>query len=146
MSSPLAPAYYHTGVELVWVFVSPLVVLWDVAYVLLRPHSMPGGPIHRPLWIPYEIYGRVDYLYGIPGLERGDGLVAAFAVINFLESTLYLWCAWKLFSESKISQYDEGAWFQERYIEGCMGNKVLLVMFATSLTVCTKTILYGKSI
>jgi hypothetical protein len=111
MSSPLAPTYYHTGVELVWVFVSPLVVLWDVAYVLLRPHSMPGGPIHRPLWIPYEIYGRVDYLYGIPGLERGDGLVAAFAVINFLESTLYLWCAWKLFSESKISQYDEGAWF-----------------------------------
>lgn len=145
MFPSLRPTYYYTGVELLWVFISPFIVLWDVAYVLLRPLSMPGGPIHH-LWLPYELYGNVDYLYGLPGLERGDGLVAAYAVVNFMESILYIWCAWKILWESKISQDHQGLWFQERYIEGCIGNKVLLVMFATSLTVCIKTILYGNHI
>ena len=140
MSLSLPPIYYYTSVELVWVFISPIIVLWDVAYVLLRPLSMSGGSLHRPLWIPYELYSKVDYLYGMPALERGDGLVSAFAIINFVESILYIWCAWKLYHESKTSLA------HERYFEGRVGNKVLLVMFATSLTVCTKTILYGKRI
>jgi hypothetical protein len=36
-------------------------------------------------------------------------------------------------------------WLQRRHIEGCTGNKILPIVFATSLTVSTKTILYGKS-
>ena len=127
-------------------FISPIIVLWDVAYVLLRPLSMSGGSLHRPLWIPYELYGKVDYLYGIPALERGDGLVSAFAIINFVESILYVWCAWKLYRESKTSLAHKGSRLLKRYFEGRVGNKVLLVMFATSLTVCTKTIFYGKRI
>ena len=140
MSSPLSPIYVFTSIELVWVFASPLVVLWDVAYVLLRPLSMPGGTIHYPIWVPYELYGRVDHLYGVPALERSDGLVTAYAIINFLESASYIWCAWKIFCESKASP--EGVW----YIEGRVGNRVMLALFSTSLTVCTKTILYGKAL
>ena len=146
MSSNLTQSYLYSSVELIWVYLSPLIVLWDVAYVLLRPLSMPGGSIHNPLWIPYKLYGEVDHLYGLPGLEKGNGLVSAFAIINFLESSLYIWCAWKIYRESKISQHREGRWLQERCIEGCVGNQVLLVMFSSSLTVCTKTVLYGKSV
>jgi hypothetical protein len=146
MSYVPEPIHQYTALELVWIFVSPLIVLWDVGYVLLRPISMPGGPIHRPFWTAYGLYGRVDHLYGFPGLDRGDGLVAAYAVMNFLESCSYLWCAWRLFHDGKINQRRNGAWLQERYVNGRMASKVLLVTFATSLVVCAKTILYGKHI
>lgn len=143
MSSPLIAAHKYTALELIWIFVSPLIVLWDVAYVLLRPHSMPGGAIHRPFWLAYELYGEVDHLYGIKGLERGDGLVTAYAIINLLESVSYMWCAWKLFQQGD-SYHRRRAWLQERFLNGYMGSKVLLVIFATSLVVCVKTFLYGE--
>ena len=146
MSSHYQPTYYYTSVDLIWLFVSPLIVLWDIAYVILRPYSMPGGCLHRPIWIPYGLYGEVDHLYGLQSLENGDGLVIAFAMLNFVESCLYLWCAWKVVSESK-SKKSSGRFLrvQERHIEGCEGCRVLLLVFATSLMVCVKTILYGMN-
>lgn len=143
MSYAHEPVHHFTASELAWIFASPVIVLWDAAYVLLRPITMPGGPIHRPMWVPYELYSRVDYLYGFPGLERGDGIVAAYAVMNLLESCLYLWSAWKIFHDGAVSQHLEGVCIQERYIDGHMGSKVVVLIFATSLVVCVQTVLYG---
>jgi hypothetical protein len=61
-----------------------------------------------------------------------------------VESSLYIWCAWQIFRGGKISS--RGRWRRERHIAGCVGDKVFLLMFSTSLTVCIETILYGKSI
>jgi hypothetical protein len=64
---------------------------------------MPGGLNHRPLWVAYEIYGRVDHVYGFPALERGDGLGAAYAVINFVESAFYIGVLGSYFKRVKLA-------------------------------------------
>ena len=122
-------SYTVSNLEFLWITVSSIIVLWDVAYVLLRPHTMPGGRIHEPIWVSHGIYGGVDHLYGREGYQDGDGLVAAYALVNLVESLLYLWCAWAIYRSGKPVQ-----------------SRVILVLFAVSLTVATKTVLYGWSI
>ena len=59
----------HTpsNLTLIWLAISLPLVIWDTGYTLLRPHSMPGGSLHWPLWKPYDLYGRVDHVY-VPAL------------------------------------------------------------------------------
>ncbi|KAJ9129405.1 hypothetical protein NKR19_g10386, partial [Coniochaeta hoffmannii] len=71
---------------LLWLAVSLPLVAWDTAYVLLRPHTMPGGSLHWPLWVPYELYGRVDHVYGFKAWDSGMGFTAAQGMLNLVET------------------------------------------------------------
>ena len=64
----------------VWLLISSALIGWDVAFVLLRPASMPGGALAF-LWIPYETYITVDHSYG----DLGNGFVWAQAMMSLLE-------------------------------------------------------------
>lgn len=46
-----------------WLVVQLVVVTWDYCYVLLRPHSLPGGSL-APLFSPYVKYAQMDLVYG----------------------------------------------------------------------------------
>ncbi len=46
-----------------WLFISAIVVVFDAAYVLLRPESIRGGKYFDIFW-PYEQYIKFDTLYG----------------------------------------------------------------------------------
>ena len=70
---------------LFWLLVSLPLVIWDTAYVLLRPYSMPGGALHAPIWTPYALYGTVDYIYGQKAWDEHNGLTAAQASLNFAD-------------------------------------------------------------
>ncbi|KKY28252.1 hypothetical protein UCDDS831_g00435 [Diplodia seriata] len=91
-----ANQWTHTPsrLTLAWLALSLPLVAWDTGYMLLRPHSMPGGWLHAPLWAPYALYGAVDHVYGFPAWERGDGFGAAQASLNLVETALYLGGAW----------------------------------------------------
>ena len=39
---------------LFWFTVSPLVVIWDASFILMRPRSLPGGDLHF-IWIPCKL-------------------------------------------------------------------------------------------
>lgn len=58
-------AHTPSNTTLIWLCVSLPLVAWDAGYVMLRPWSMPGGALHWPMWAPYELYGKVDYIYGV---------------------------------------------------------------------------------
>ncbi|KAL2264172.1 hypothetical protein VTK26DRAFT_878 [Humicola hyalothermophila] len=47
--TPMAWSYTPGRLTLFWVAISLPLVAWGAAYVLLRPHSMPGGSLHWPL-------------------------------------------------------------------------------------------------
>jgi hypothetical protein len=79
-----------------WLLASVPLVLWDTVYVLLRPHTMPGGRVHSPLWTPYALYGTIDYVYGWPAWRERSGFTAAQASLNALETVLYGWYVWVL--------------------------------------------------
>lgn len=55
-----------------WFLVSSALVFWDSGYMLLRPRSMRGGDLFR-FWAPYELYGSVDFVYGIKHFQDREG-------------------------------------------------------------------------
>jgi len=48
---------------------------------------MKGGDLHW-LWKPYALYQEIDYVYGIPALERGDGFTNAQSILNIIETLM----------------------------------------------------------
>ncbi|KAF8908123.1 hypothetical protein CPB84DRAFT_1959313 [Gymnopilus junonius] len=70
-----------------WFILTVPVIFWDAGYCLLRPRSMKGGDLHW-IWAPYALYQEVDYVYGIPALERGDGFTNAQSVLNIIETLM----------------------------------------------------------
>jgi hypothetical protein len=59
-SSSASHLYVHKVPPLlmIWLYVSLPLVVWDTSYIALRPHSMPGGKLHSPIWTPYALYGK----------------------------------------------------------------------------------------
>ena len=90
--SPKPWTHTPTTVIVAWLALSIPLVIWDAIYILLRPHTLPGGRFHKPIWVPYVLYGAVDKLYGAAAWKGGiaDGFVVASAVLNVVEVAGYV--------------------------------------------------------
>ncbi|KAI9721859.1 MAG: hypothetical protein M1828_004954 [Chrysothrix sp. TS-e1954] len=160
-SSSSSASWAHTPSNLVlaWLAISLPLVIWDTSYVLLRPHSMPGGSLHKPLFIPYALYGTIDYVYGFPALEAHDGFTAAQAWLNVVETAgylVYLALVWQYGAEvggkgrgapkSKPSADGYMAYLEvlrrPRMVQGSMGVWAALIGFTMSVMTVSKTVLY----
>jgi len=65
-----------------WFIISSLIVMADVLFVLLRPHSMKGGAYANvPFWNFYPIYYSIDRLYA----DMENAFVRAQSYINIVE-------------------------------------------------------------
>jgi hypothetical protein len=70
---------------LFWLTVSSFVVLWDVGFILARPHSMEGGK-YSHIWAPYPNYYNVDLAYA----DLNNPWIVAQTYGNIVESALNL--------------------------------------------------------
>lgn len=52
---------------------------------------MPGGRLHYPIWAPYELYGRIDHIYGWPAWNSQNGFTAAQGTMNAFETSFYIY-------------------------------------------------------
>ncbi|KAL9071098.1 MAG: hypothetical protein Q9161_004437 [Pseudevernia consocians] len=88
-------SWTHTPstITLLWLLASLPVVCWDTAYVMLRPHSMPNGSLHAPIFTPYALYGQIDYIYGEKAYKEHNGFTAAQGSLNIVETVGGLWLA-----------------------------------------------------
>lgn len=68
-----------------WHVLGGAAALYDASFLLLRPASLPGGPLH-PCFAPYTAYAAVDRAYGPEGIR--DGLVNAHSWINVAEAAV----------------------------------------------------------
>ncbi|THH19491.1 hypothetical protein EUX98_g8769 [Antrodiella citrinella] len=78
-----------------WFGVTIPVIFWDVGYCFMRPRSMAGGDLNW-IWSPYTLYQTIDYVYGLPSFERGDGFTNAQSLLNVIENCMniaYLYLA-----------------------------------------------------
>jgi len=50
---------------------------------------MKGGDLHW-IWAPYALYQEIDYVYGLPSLQRGDGFTNAQSLLNVMETLMNL--------------------------------------------------------
>lgn len=141
-SSTRSWTHTPTALTIVWLLVSLPLVLWDSAYVVGRPHTMPGGKWQQPIFTPYALYGTVDYMYGWPAYESGNGFTMAQSSLNVLECACYiayLYVFWR---------HGEGQWTyargQQRSIGGGWAGMACLFGFSVSLLTFGKTVLYGE--
>lgn len=140
-SSSSTFAHAPTTTTLLWLAISLPLVIWDTGYVLLRPHSMPGGAWHYPLWAPYALYGEVDHIYGFKAFRAGNGFTAAQGFLNAVETLLYLWYLGAWYFSGRRSSSSAG-----RVVTGRAGARATLVGFSAAVMTLSKTILYCKSI
>ncbi|KAI2439061.1 hypothetical protein LOZ08_004569 [Ophidiomyces ophidiicola] len=145
-------AHFPSTLVMVWLLASIPFVLWDTGYVLLRPHSMPGGSMHT-IWTPYALYGTVDYIYGWPAYKARNGFTAAQASLNIVETICYvfylsaIWTHGKAIGARGKPKVPEKSvkWFlfDTKYVDGRIGAIALLVVFSASVMTLSKTVLYG---
>lgn len=121
-----------TPLTLLWLFISLPLVTWDALYVFLRPHSMPGGFLHSPIWIPYALYGNVDHMYGIKQWEAGNGFTAAQSALNVIETLMYAYYLALWWGNKDVNSG----------IKGNKGAKAVLVGYSAAVMTVSKTVLY----
>lgn len=144
-------AHTPSNLTLIWFIISLPLVAWDTGYVLLRPHSMPGGWAHVPIWVPYDLYGKIDYIYGWKAFNEHNGFTAAQALMNVVESLFYIYYLYILYIYGKPSPAPGrgapklsmmGFLGGERYLTGKMAGVAVLALFSGSVMTLAKTVLY----
>ncbi|KAI9902436.1 hypothetical protein N3K66_001788 [Trichothecium roseum] len=144
-SSSSAFSHAPTTLTLVWLAVSLPLVIWDTVYVLGRPATMPGGSLHWPLWVPYKLYGEVDYVYGLPALEAKSGFTAAQGSLNVVETLMYVayLAAWLGTGRAAATgSKGKGSGGRRKVLAGRRGAAALLVGFSAAVMTLSKTVLY----
>ncbi|OTA34670.1 hypothetical protein BTJ68_05299 [Hortaea werneckii EXF-2000] len=134
---PLVP--HPSNLTLLWLAISLPLVIWDTGYVVLRPHSMPGGALHAPLWTPYALYGTIDYMYGFPQWEAHNGFTLAQGSFNAVETVaygVYLYLVYRNLLGRLRGLGDS------RTVEGRLAVWVVLLGYSTAFLTFTKTVLY----
>ena len=111
---------------------------------------MPNGKLHSPIWTPYAVYARVDYVYGFPAWEEKDGFPAAQSSMNLIETAVYfayLWAVAKYGTESRSVEgrgwYGMSWWGRARVMKGREAGVAVLLGLVGSLMTASKTMLYG---
>lgn len=145
-------AHVPSSLIVTWLLVSVPLVIWDTGYVLLRPHSMPGGKLHFP-WTPYALYGVIDHVYGWPAFNSGSGFTAAQSWVNVIETVFYLYYLTVVWTEGqtlsargKIQKTKKSIrWYltDKKAVTGRSGAIALLVVYSACVMTLSKTILYS---
>ena len=143
-------AHTPSNLIILWLLVSVPLVSWDIGYVMLRPHSMAGGKWQWPLWMPYELYAKVDYIYGWPAFDSNNGFTAAQTALNIVESLMYVYYLYILYAHGKRSYaansetLSTGILGRQRSVEGQTGILALLIGYSAAVMTTSKTLLYCK--
>ncbi|EMD00760.1 hypothetical protein BAUCODRAFT_61862 [Baudoinia panamericana UAMH 10762] len=146
----------HTpsNLTLIWLVFSLPLVIWDTGYVLLRPHSMPGGALHWPIWQPYAYYGTVDGAYGFKAIRENNGWTAAQGWVNLLETVAYCVYLYLVYAYGQ-QEATQGrgapeqdalgslkALAESRTVYGREASWAVLLGYSTGLVTFSKTVLY----
>jgi len=147
-----AQLWAHTppASTLPWLAISVPIVIWDTIYIMGRPHTFAGGAIAWPFWQPYELYGRVDYVYSPEAYYSGLGWTAAQGLGNVFETLAYLVYLWIVVTHGRRDGKEEGvlgslgALGERRRVEGKWGAVANLIGYTTFMVTLAKTVLYCR--
>jgi hypothetical protein len=151
-TTPNTQLWAHTppAITLPWLSIGLPLVIWDTIYILGRPHTFAGGAIAWPLWIPYELYGRVDPVYSPESYYNGLGWTGAQALGNVFETLAYFFYVWIVVTHGRKEGKVEGllgslgALGEKRRVGGMWGAVANLVGYTTFMVTLAKTVLYSR--
>ena len=113
-----------------------------------RPHTFAGGAIAWPLYVPYELYGRVDPVYSIEAYYSGLGWTGAQGLGNVFETLAYVAYAYIVVAYGRDEGRAEGilgslgAVGRKRRVDGFWGAVASLVGYTTFMVTVAKSVLY----
>lgn len=90
---------------------------------------MEGGALYWPMYVPYKLYGTVDYVYGWKAFDARYGFTGAQGFLNLIETLMY------------------GAYLALHYRgkeSGSNNSLAVLVGFSAAVMTLSKTVLYCK--
>ncbi|KAI2469285.1 hypothetical protein F4781DRAFT_230036 [Annulohypoxylon bovei var. microspora] len=134
---PRAWAHAPTRLTLTWLAISLPLVIWDTGYVLLRPLTMEGGPLHQPLYAPYKLYGEVDHVYGWKAFHARSGFTSAQGALNVVETLMYL-AYLGCYARQGVSVQGRAT----KVLSGKPAALAVLVAFSAAVMTLSKTVLY----
>ncbi|GAB7322721.1 hypothetical protein MBLNU13_g03613t1 [Cladosporium sp. NU13] len=145
-----APRWSHTPppIAFPWLALSLPLVVWDTIYIMGRPHTFAGGAIAWPLYVPYELYGRVDPVYSIEAYYSGLGWTGAQGLGNVFETLAYVAYAYIVVAYGRDEGRAEGilgslgAVGRRRRVDGFWGAVASLVGYTTFMVTVAKSVLY----
>ena len=146
-------AHTPSNLAIGWLLLSLPLVAWDTGYIMLRPHTMPGGKLQWPLYVPYELYGQVDYIYGWKAYNERNGFTSAQGSLNVIESLMYFYYLYILYAfgiqsalhgRGSPKPSTVGFWGQQRAVEGRAGALAVLVGHSAAVMTVSKTVLYCR--
>jgi hypothetical protein len=150
-SSPPEWSHKPKALTLLWLSMAIPVVFMDASFILGRPYTFAGGALHSllgPLWTPWDIYQKVDYVYSKPIFDERDGWPGAQALFNLIETSCYVWYMSSV-ARYSVGQSDKTAdlmdWqllFARKSIKGRRGIAMAMVLFTASMVTVVKTLLY----
>ncbi|KAK8125367.1 uncharacterized protein PG998_001126 [Apiospora kogelbergensis] len=124
-----------------WFAVSLPLVIWDSIYVLGRPHTMEGGWLFWPLYVPYKLYGEVDHVYGWKSYHARNGFTAAQGSLNVVETAMYLGYLWLWITRAR-EVYVAGRGGNTKALSGRPAAVAVLLAFTAAIMTLSKTVLY----
>ncbi|KAK8082361.1 hypothetical protein PG996_001142 [Apiospora saccharicola] len=123
-----------------WFALSLPLVIWDSVYVLGRPHTMEGGALFWPLYVPYKLYGEVDHVYGWKSFNARNGFTAAQGSLNVVETVMYLGYLWLWLTRAReVNVAGRGA---TKVLSGRPAAIAVLLAFTAAIMTLSKTVLY----
>ncbi|KAH6654603.1 hypothetical protein BKA67DRAFT_658889 [Truncatella angustata] len=134
--------WYHAPdrATLYWFAISLPLVIWDSIYVLGRPYTMEGGFLNWPLYVPYILYGKTDYVYGWKAYNERNGFTAAQGTLNVVETAMYLTYLYIYFGRGKPVGGILGG--EKRVLQGRPAGLAALLAFSAAVMTLSKTVLY----
>ncbi|KAI0115240.1 hypothetical protein F4814DRAFT_449072 [Daldinia grandis] len=130
-------AHAPSQLTLLWFAISLPLVIWDSGYVLLRPLTMEGGPLHWPVYAPYKLYGEVDHVYGWKAFHARNGFTSAQGALNVVETALYLVYLCIYFGSGVAV-----AGRATRVLTGRPAALAVVLAFSAAVMTLSKTVLY----
>ena len=118
---------------------------------------MPGGKLHYPFWVPYELYGKVDLVYSPAAYHARNGWTGAQGLINVVETLayfVYLYIVYAYGEQDNVQGRgapDKNimgrlqALSESRTLSGKPAAIAVMLCYSTALVTFSKTVLYCKS-
>lgn len=125
-------------------------MIWDTIYILGRPHTFAGGAIAWPMYIPYELYGRVDPVYSMDAYYNKLGWTAAQGLGNLFETLAYFAYLYIVVKYGRNEGREEGllgslgAVGARRKVDGFWGAIASLLGYTTFMVTVAKSVLYCR--
>jgi hypothetical protein len=106
---------------------------------------MEGGALYWPFYLPYNLYVKVDLVYGWDAFEAYPGFAAAQISLNIVETAMYFAYAYIYLTRGRNVEGKDQGGVTDMFLTGRPVAMAVLFVFSAVIMTLSKTVLYCES-